>query len=424
MNIKSLRGMHDILPTDSPSWQQLEQRLRDLLQAYGYAEMRTPLLERTDLFCRSIGDATDIVEKEMYAFPDRHGESIALRPENTASCVRAALQHGLMRSGALRIWYMGPMFRYERPQKGRYRQFHQVGAEVYGVAGPVVEVELMLLTARLWRALGIDHAVRLEINTLGTDVDRAAYREKLVAYFTEHQDQLDEDSQRRLGTNPLRILDSKNPDLQSLIEAAPKLRDNLSEESAEHFEQLQQGLKAAKVEFTINPRLVRGLDYYSHTVFEWVTDHLGAQGTVCAGGRYDGLVTQLGGPETPAVGWAMGMERLLVLLEELNGSVEAVPTHAYLVAMGGEAQAAALALSERLRDAVPGLRLVSNVAGGNAKAQFKRADRSGATVALVVGEQELSDGSFSVKPLRGDGEQQSLSFAQTVDYLIELTEKD
>lgn len=424
MNIKSLRGMHDLLPADIAAWQQLEGRLRDLMQAYGYAEMRTPLLERTDLFCRSIGDATDIVEKEMYAFPDRHGESIALRPENTASCVRAALQHGLMRSGAQRIWYMGPMFRYERPQKGRYRQFHQVGAEVYGVAGPIVEVELMLLTARLWKALGIAHAVRLEINTLGTDADRAAYRDKLVQYFTEHKDQLDEDSQRRLGSNPLRILDSKNPDLQALIEAAPKLRENLGEEAQQHFEKLQQGLSDAGVEFTINPRLVRGLDYYSHTVFEWVTDHLGAQGTVCAGGRYDGLVTQLGGPETPAVGWAMGMERLLVLLEELVGAAEPLPAHAYLVAMGEAAQSAALGLSERLRDAVPGLRLTNNVSGGNAKAQFKKADRSGAAVALVVGEQELSDGTFSLKPLRDDGEQQTLDFAQTIQTLTELTEKD
>lgn len=424
MNIKSLRGMHDLLPADTAAWQQLESRLRDLMLAYGYAEMRTPLLERTDLFCRSIGDATDIVEKEMYAFPDRHGESIALRPENTASCVRAALQHGLMRAGAQRIWYMGPMFRYERPQKGRYRQFHQVGAEVYGVAGPIVEVELMLLTARLWKALGISHAVRLEINTLGTDADRTGYREKLVQYFTEHHEQLDEDSQRRLLSNPLRILDSKNPDLQALIEAAPKLRDHLGEEAQLHFEQLQQGLSDAGVEFTINPRLVRGLDYYSHTVFEWVTDHLGSQGTVCAGGRYDGLVTQLGGPETPAVGWAMGMERLLVLLEELVGAAEGPSAHAYLVAMGEAAQTSALALSERLRDAVPGLRLTNNVSGGNAKAQFKKADRSGAAVALVVGEQELADGTFSVKPLRGDGEQQTLDFAQTVEQLIALTEKD
>lgn len=424
MNIKSLRGMHDLLPADTAAWQQLESRLRDLMLAYGYAEMRTPLLERTDLFCRSIGDATDIVEKEMYAFPDRHGESIALRPENTASCVRAALQHGLMRAGAQRIWYMGPMFRYERPQKGRYRQFHQVGAEVYGVAGPIVEVELMLLTARLWKALGISHAVRLEINTLGTDADRTGYREKLVQYFTEHHEQLDEDSQRRLLSNPLRILDSKNPDLQALIEAAPKLRDHLGAEAQLHFEQLQQGLNDAGVEFTINPRLVRGLDYYSHTVFEWVTDHLGSQGTVCAGGRYDGLVTQLGGPETPAVGWAMGMERLLVLLEELVGAAEGPSAHAYLVAMGEAAQTSALALSERLRDAVPGLRLTNNVSGGNAKAQFKKADRSGAAVALVVGEQELADGTFSVKPLRGDGEQQTLDFAQTVEQLIALTEKD
>ncbi|MGB0866597.1 MAG: histidine--tRNA ligase [Granulosicoccaceae bacterium] len=424
MNIKSLRGMHDLLPADIAPWQALESRLRDLMQAYGYAEMRTPLLERTDLFCRSIGDATDIVEKEMYAFPDRHGESIALRPENTASCVRAALQHGLMRSGAQRIWYMGPMFRYERPQKGRYRQFHQVGAEVYGVAGALVEVELMLLSARLWKALGMSDAVRLEINTLGTDADRANYREKLVQYFNDHREQLDEDSQRRLGSNPLRILDSKNPEMQALIEAAPKLRENLGDEAQAHFAQLQEGLNSAGVDFTINPRLVRGLDYYSHTVFEWVTDHLGAQGTVCAGGRYDGLVTQIGGPETPAVGWAMGMERLLVLLEELVGAEQALPAHAYLVAMGDTAQMAALGLSERLRDAVPSLRLTTNVSGGNAKAQFKKADRSGAAVALVIGEQELTDGSFSLKPLRGDGEQQTLSFAQTVEQLTALTEKD
>lgn len=416
--------MHDLLPADIAAWHALEARLRELMQAYGYAEMRTPLLERTDLFCRSIGDATDIVEKEMYAFPDRHGESIALRPENTASCVRAALQHGLMRAGAQRIWYMGPMFRYERPQKGRYRQFHQVGAEVYGVAGALVEVELMLLSARLWRALGLDGAVRLEVNTLGTDADRKAYRELLVQYFNDHREQLDEDSQRRLGSNPLRILDSKNPEMQALIEAAPKLREHLGDEAQAHFGQLREGLDAAGVAFSVNPRLVRGLDYYSHTVFEWVTDHLGAQGTVCAGGRYDGLVTQLGGPETPAVGWAMGMERLLVLLEELVGATEPAPAHAYLVSMGEAAQTAALGLSERLRDAVPGLRLTNNVSGGNAKAQFKKADRSGAAVALVVGEQELADGSFSVKPLRGEGEQRTLDFAATVEQLTALTERD
>lgn len=405
--IQSIRGFADILPERTPTWRFVEQSIQQVLTGYGYEEIRLPYLEPTDLFARSIGEVTDIVEKEMYSFADRNGESITLRPEGTAGCVRAGIQHGLFHNQQQRLWYSGAMFRYERPQKGRYRQFHQIGAEAFGVASPDIDAEMILMTGRMLRAIGLDDA-ELQLNTLGTVEARAAYRERLVAFFEQHRERLDEDSRRRLGTNPLRILDSKNPDMQDLIEGAPSLMDYLDEASRTHFEAVQDALRASDQPFTINPRLVRGLDYYTRTVFEWVSDRLGAQGTVCAGGRYDGLVEQIGGRPTPAIGFAVGLERLVTLVEEGGGRRDPLPPHAYLVVLGEEALAPALALAERLRDALPALRLRVNSGGGSAKSQFKRADRSGAPVALVVAEAELAAGEVTVKPLRGDGDQQRL----------------
>lgn len=417
MSTKSLRGMHDILPPQSSEWQRLETAVRELMRSYDYAEMRTPLLEKTELFARGIGEATDIVEKEMYTFADRNGESVTLRPENTAGCVRAAMQSGMLGQGVQRIWYSGPMFRHERPQRGRYRQFHQIGAEVYGAAGATIEAELICLSARLWRALGIENAVSLELNSLGTLEEREAYRDLLAAYFRDHFDLLDEDSVRRLERNPLRILDSKNPSMQGMIAGAPELLDSFGTESSDHFAALQSTLESVGIAFSLNRRLVRGLDYYSHTVFEWTTDRLGAQSAVCGGGRYDGLVTLLGGKASPAVGWAIGMERLLELVKEVCGSAaESVP-HAFLVASGGAAGQHAFALGETLRDRVPGLRLVNNAVGGSFKAQFKRADKSGAAIALVLAEQEVADGTVTLKPLRDGGEQQTLTLDQTIERL-------
>ncbi len=417
--LQAVRGMNDILPEQTPRWQRLENRVRDLLQSYGYREIRMPIVEKTELFKRSIGEVTDIVEKEMYTFEDRNGDSLTLRPEGTAGCVRACIEHGLLHKQTQRLWYMGPMFRHERPQKGRYRQFHQIGVEAFGMPGPDIDAELILMTARMWRALGLAD-VRLEINSLGSSEARAAYRQVLVDYLKAHYDWLDEDSQRRLESNPLRILDSKNPDMQQLIEDAPKLADHLDDESRRHFEALRGHLDAAGVSYIVNPRLVRGLDYYSRTVFEWVTDRLGAQGTVCAGGRYDGLVEWLGGRPTPAVGFAMGIERLVALLEASETEAVALRPHAYLVLMGDAAIAAGQALAERLRDAVPGLALQVNCGGGSFKSQFKKADRSGAEVALVVGEDELAAGRMAFKPLRGDAGQEHLDEAAAIERLRQL----
>jgi histidyl-tRNA synthetase len=404
--IQPIRGMNDILPDATPTWQWVEATARELFAAYGYHELRVPVVERTELFSRSIGEVTDIVEKEMYSFADRNGDSLSLRPEATASCVRAAISNGLLHNQQQRLWYAGPMFRYERPQKGRYRQFHQIGAEAFGFPGPDVDAELILLSARLWRALGLDGLV-LELNSLGTPESRRAYRALLVEHFSAHRDQLDEDSQRRLGQNPMRILDSKNPRMQALIEAAPAITDHLDPESAAHFEQLKAHLDAAGIAYRVNPRLVRGLDYYSRTVFEWLTDRLGAQAAVCSGGRYDGLVEQLGGRPTPAIGWALGMERLVELVQ---ASAPPPPApHAYLVPVGDAAATEALALAERLRDELPGLRLVSHCGGGSLKAAMKKADRSGAECALILGEQELAEGRVLVKPLRSAGEQLALA---------------
>lgn len=417
--IQSVRGMHDILPADSAHWQYLEAVVREAMDGYGYAEIRTPLIEKTGLFSRGIGEATDIVEKEMYSFPDRKGESLTLRPENTAGCVRAALQHSLMAPGSVsRIWYAGPMFRYERPQQGRTRQFHQVGAEVYGVGGPAIEAELIALSARLWKRLGIGSNVSLEINTLGTGEERAAYRDTLVSYFSGHMEMLDEDSQRRLHTNPLRILDSKNPSMQELNNKAPKLSESLGQESHEHFARLQEILAGCGIVARVNPRLVRGLDYYSHSVWEWTTDLLGSQSAVCGGGRYDGLVVELGGKPCPAVGWALGMERLLAVLEQVPQSTmpDASP-HLYFVVADGVPAAVAQKEAEWLRDTVPGLKLVQNAAPGSIKAQFKRADKSGARFALVLGEDEYRSQAFTVKSLRDASGQQTLQKSELAVYL-------
>ena len=404
--IQPVRGMNDILPDQTPVWQWVEAVARELFDGYGYRELRVPLVERTELFARSIGEVTDIVEKEMYTFLDRNGDSLSLRPEATASCVRAAISNGLLRNQQHRLWYSGPMFRYERPQKGRYRQFHQIGAEALGFEGPDVDAELILLSRRLWARLGLD-GLALEINSLGTPESRRAYRALLVEYFSDHAGALDEDSRRRLGTNPLRILDSKNPDLQGLVAGAPEITDHLDPASADHFAGLRARLDAAGVGYRVNPRLVRGLDYYSRTVFEWLTDRLGAQAAVCSGGRYDGLVEQLGAPPTPAIGWALGLERLVELVAA--GAPPPVAPHAYLLPLGAAAETQAMALGESLRGAVPGLRLVVHCGGGSVKSAMKKADRSGAELALIVGDEELAAGTVAVKPLRSQAEQQSLA---------------
>ncbi|HIC45756.1 MAG TPA: histidine--tRNA ligase [Methylophaga aminisulfidivorans] len=412
--IRSIRGMNDILPEATPYWQVIETILKDVLAGYGYQEIRFPIVEKTELFKRSIGEVTDIVEKEMYTFEDRNGDSLTLRPEGTAGCVRAAMQNGLLNQ-TQRLWYMGPMFRHERPQKGRYRQFHQIGVEAYGFNGPDIDAEMIMLTARLWKALGLK-GVTLQINSLGSTEARLAYREVLIAYFEQHQSELDEDSQRRLHSNPLRILDSKNPEMQALNDAAPKLIDYLDEESKQHFEQLCQILDSVNIAYEINPRLVRGLDYYGKTVFEWVTDQLGSQGTVCAGGRYDGLVAQLGGKEATAIGFAIGLERLVALLEATDALPEIKQTDAYLVAVGEQAMAQAALLTERLRDELPGIRLISHCGGGSFKSQFKRADRSGARWTLILGDEEVSNQTIGIKTM-ATGEQQTIKWAELPSFL-------
>jgi len=410
--------MHDILPQQTPLWQFFESTVRKLLQSYAYAEIRMPVLESTDLFCRSIGEVTDIVEKEMYTFEDRNGDSLTLRPEGTASCVRSGIQHGLFHNQQQRLWYMGPMFRHERPQKGRYRQFHQVGVETYGMAGPDIDAELILMSARLWKLLGLAD-IRLELNTLGTAESRQAYRQVLVDYLSQHKDLLDEDSLRRLQTNPLRVLDSKNPQMQEMIDAAPSLMDYLDEESEQHFQQLTAILQGAGIEYTVNTRLVRGLDYYSRTVFEWVTDALGAQGTVCAGGRYDGLVQQLGGRETPAAGFAMGIERLLALLEDAGMQVDN-RADIYVLLQGEKASVEGLAIVEAIRNNLPDRVIQTNCGGGSFKSQMKKADKSGARFALILGDDEVSNQMVSLKPLREDGEQLTLSEAELIPHLQSL----
>ena len=419
--IQAIRGMNDLLPSESPRWQFLEDSFKRTVASYGYSEIRTPVLEETRLFKRAVGEVTDIVEKEMYTFDDRNGDSLTLRPELTAGTVRAGIEHGLLYNQTQKLWYFGPAYRYERPQKGRYRQFHQFGVEVFGFDGPDIEAEILLMVWRLWKTLGIAGQIRLEINSIGSNAARMAYREKLIAYFSQFPDQLDEDSRRRLHANPLRILDSKNPAMQDLIEAAPKLIDHLDEESRAHFEGLKARLTAAGLEFVVNPRLVRGLDYYNRTVFEWTTTALGAQGTVCAGGRYDGLVEQLGGKPTPGVGFGMGAERVVALLEQVDLSTKLrAPADGYLVAAGERAEAESLLIAERLRDAMPDLRLVTNLGGGNFKKQMKRADASGARIGLVLGEDELLAGVIGVKFLREDKPQETIALSELAASLAGL----
>jgi histidyl-tRNA synthetase len=403
-NIQAVRGMNDLLPGDSAAWQALERAARETFAEYGYREIRVPVLERTELFKRSIGEFTDIVEKEMYTFLDRGGDSLTLRPEATAGIVRACLTNGLLHNQRQKLWYMGPMFRYERPQKGRYRQFHQIDVEALGFEGPDVDAELILMSARLWRRLGIG-GLSLQLNSLGTPDSRAAYRGKLVEYFRRHEQSLDEDSRRRLEGNPMRILDSKNPAMREVVAGAPLITDHLDPASAEHFAALRAQLDGAGVPYTVNPRLVRGLDYYSRTVFEWITSDLGAQDAVCSGGRYDGLVAQLGGEPVPAIGWALGEERVVELmrLQGQAGAESAVDV--YLALAGAAAERTGLQLAERLRDALPGLRIETNCGGGSFKSQLKRADRSGARLALILGDDELARGVATVKPLRETTEQ-------------------
>jgi histidyl-tRNA synthetase len=419
--IQAIRGMNDILPTQSPVWQKVEAVLRASVASFGYSEIRTPIVENTDLFKRSIGEVTDIVEKEMYTFADRNGDSLTLRPEGTASTVRAGNEHGLLYNQEQRLWYMGPMFRHERPQKGRYRQFHQFGVEVYGIKSADIDAEVLMLSASLWQKLGLTEHVSLELNTLGDSDERAAYREALVAFLEQHKDKLDEDSQRRMYSNPLRVLDSKDQQVQALLADAPALMDYLGEDSKAHFARLCELLEAVGIQYRVNPRLVRGLDYYNRTVFEWVTDSLGAQGTVLAGGRYDGLVSQLGGKETPAVGFAMGLERIVLLLEtlELNADV-AAEVDVYVTAMGDDCVIEAMKIAQELREKLPKLKVMSHCGGGNFKKQMKRADKSGAGFALIIGETELANNKVAVKPLRGDGAQQDVERQALADYLAEL----
>ncbi|KHT22281.1 histidine--tRNA ligase [Pectobacterium carotovorum] len=419
-NIQAIRGMNDYLPAETALWQRIENSLKQVLSGYGYNEIRLPIVEQTPLFKRAIGEVTDVVEKEMYTFDDRNGDSLTLRPEGTAGCVRAGIEHGILYNQEQRLWYVGPMFRYERPQKGRYRQFHQLGCEVFGLQGPDIDAELILMTARWWRVLGIADHVKLELNSIGSLDARARYREALVAFLEQHKDQLDEDCLRRMYTNPLRVLDTKNPQIQVLLNDAPVLTDYLDHESRAHFEALGELLTQSGIPYTVNPRLVRGLDYYNRTVFEWVTTSLGAQGTVCAGGRYDGMVEQLGGHATPAVGFAMGLERLVLLVQSVNPDFKAQSgVDVYLISSGAGTQVAAMQLAEKLRDALPQLKLMTNYGGGNFKKQFARADKWGARVALVLGENEVAAGQVVVKNL-SNGEQDTLAQADVASRLATL----
>lgn len=406
--IQAIRGMNDCLPTQTPLWQKVEGTVKQVISAYGYNEIRMPIVESTHLFKRAIGEVTDVVEKEMYTFDDRNGDSLTLRPEGTASCVRAGIENGLLYNQEQRLWYMGPMFRHERPQKGRYRQFHQVGVEVFGLNGPDVDAELIMMTARLWRELGIYEHVRLELNSIGSLQARAEYRVALIAFLEQHMDVLDEDAKRRMYTNPLRVLDSKNPAIQEILVDAPMLSAYLDPESKQHFAGLCELLDAAGIKYQVNERLVRGLDYYNRTVFEWITDSLGAQGTVCGGGRYDGLVEQLGGKATPSVGFAMGLERLVLLMETLEQNDVRRSVDVYMVTAGEGTLAAGMMLAEKLRNELPQLRIMSNFGGGNFKKQFKRADNVGAAIALVLGENEIAENTVVVKYLHG-GEQTTMA---------------
>ncbi|SJM90986.1 histidyl tRNA synthetase [Crenothrix polyspora] len=418
-NIQAIRGMHDVLPDQTPLWQATEQTLREVLGSYGYSEIRLPIVEKTELFKRSIGEVTDIVEKEMYTFEDRNGDSLTLRPEGTAGCLRACLEHGLLHNQTHRLWYYGPMYRHERPQKGRYRQFIQLGVEAYGMAGPDIDAELILIMDRLWKRLGIRNKVSLQLNSLGTIDERLVYRSRLVEYFEQHLEQLDEDSLRRLKTNPLRILDTKNPAMRDVVVNAPELMAYLGTESLEHFKAITTVLDNLGIDYTINTRLVRGLDYYSKTVFEWVTTELGSQGTVCAGGRYDTLIEQLGGKVGHGIGFAMGMERLLALLETVTDSVTVSSVDAYMVRTGQIAEQESLRFAETLRNEIPALKLQVNCGGGSFKSQFKKADKSGATYAIILGDDEVSRGEVGIKFLRDEQAQLNLSQQAAIEFLQE-----
>ncbi len=406
--LQAIRGMHDILPNQTSKWQFVEITAANILSSYGFREIRIPIVEKTELFSRSIGELSDIVNKEMYTFTDRNGEQLTLRPEGTASCVRAGIEHGLFHNQTQKLWYIGPMFRHERPQKGRQRQFHQIGAEAFGFKGPDIDAEMILICARLWRSLDLTD-IKLQLNTLGTAPARNQYREKLIAYFKQNQTHLDEDSLRRLETNPLRILDSKNSCMQEIISAAPVMNDHLDQESAEHFDELKALLDNLNINYELNPHLVRGLDYYSKTVFEWVTDSLGAQGTICAGGRYDTLVEHFGGKSTPACGFALGLERLIELIQTTSQTQDDVP-HVYFVVAGEAAIAAGLQLAESLRDNLPHIRIQTHCGGGVIKNQFKKADKSGAEFALILGDDELENRRIGIKSLRTQVEQETVSW--------------
>jgi histidyl-tRNA synthetase len=409
--ISGIRGMNDLLPEDSPLWQHVEHVLREIVRRYGYRELRVPVVERTELFKRSIGEVTDIVEKEMYTFSDRNDESLTLRPEATAGIVRAAIGNGLLHNQKQKLWSAGPMFRYEKPHKGRFRQFHQFDVEVFGYTGPDIDAELIMMSARIWRELGLGD-LELQLNSLGTSESRNAYRDQLVEYFSSHRQSLGEEDLSRLERNPMRLLDSKLPEMQPLVASAPRITEYLDRESAEHFAALQEMLTAAGIDFTVNSRLVRGLDYYSRTVFEWVTDKLGSQGAVCSGGRYDGLVEHLGGRATPAIGWAIGLERLVELCRTVAKIEVGAAPDVYLVAVGDDAAAQALLLAEQLRDESQGLSIEVNCGGGSYKAQFRRADKSGARVALILGEQELESQQVGIKALRQDTEQNTVAWSE------------
>ena len=413
--LQAIRGMHDILPDQTSTWQYVESVFRTVLGSYGYREIRLPIVEKTELFRRSIGEVTDIVEKEMYTFEDRNGDSLTLRPEGTAGCLRACLEHGLLHNQVQRVWYQGPMFRHERPQKGRYRQFYQVGVEAYGMAHPDIDTELILVTNRLWQLLGVSENLELQINSLGTAEERSEYRKDLVRYLEGVYDRLDEDSRRRLETNPLRILDSKNPALNDVILEAPSLLERLGNESKAHFDAFKIMLDTLGVRYTVNTRLVRGLDYYCGTVFEWVTTELGAQGTVCAGGRYDALVEQLGGKGNSAIGFALGVERLIALLDKTGDQVKQEPVHMFMIRVGTDAERMGIVLAEKLRDEIPELRLSMHCGGGSFKSQFKKADKSGAAFALILGEDETAKHQISLKSLRTDAKQQTIPQSDLID---------
>ena len=416
-SIQAVRGMRDILPDETPYWQFLESAVKNVFSAYGYQEIRFPIVEKTELFKRSIGEVTDIVEKEMYTFEDRNGDSLTLRPEGTAVCVRAAIEKGLLYNQTQKLWYAGPMFRHERPQKGRYRQFHQVGVETFGMSGPDIDAELILISRRLWQQLDLLPHLKLEINTLGTPESRLVYREKLIEYLSAHENELDADSRNRLHSNPMRILDSKNPKTQQVVKNAPDMMATMDQESKDHFQMLCTYLDDNNVEYVVNPRLVRGLDYYSKTVFEWITDQLGAQGTVCAGGRFDGLVDYLGGKSTPAVGFAMGLERLITMMMDQNTLSLKSSVDCYLVLAGEAAQRKGLQLAESVHNALPQVKLMSHCGGASFKSQMKKADRSGASIALIIGDDEIAQQSVNIKYLRENRPQTPCAESKLIEFL-------